>query len=128
MPGSRGFTNGARYYTAVCVKKSSFQTDYWATETGAKGGPFLENRTASVVLSGQDGQTPLEAGSMEISAVEAEGTPVQGKNCTDCVEIGTAPLSSKAEGLKMEAWMEENNVRALGIAGLMWVAINAVAG
>ena len=127
MPGSRGVINGARYYTAVCVKKSSFQAP-WDTKTGRMGSLLLENRTASVVLAEQDGQTPLEAGSMGISAVEAEGTAVQEKNCTHCVEIVTPPLSEKAERLKMQAWLEEEKLRTLQAAGILYLVLNVFMG
>lgn len=127
MPGSRGLLDGVRIYTAVCVKKSVFRS-YRDEQVGNTKNSLLENGTASVVLSAQDGRTPLEAQSMGISAAEANGVTVQEQNCTDCIEIRTPPLLKNAEALEVQAWLEDEKLRTLQVAGVLYVILNLFAG
>ena len=125
MPGIKEVWKGSRTYTARCVKRDSFRTS--DSIKAAKNQARLGNRTATVVLSQLDGQTPLEAGSMRLDALDAKRT-LQKKTCTNCVKLRTAQLPSESHILTMDAWLDAEKFSTLPMAGIIWFVIELAAG
>ena len=125
MPGINEVWEGSRTYTARCVKRDSFLTS--DSIKAAKNQGRLGNQTATVVLSQLDGQTPLEAGSMRLDALDAMST-LQKKTCTDCVKLRTAQLPSESYILTMDAWLVAEKFSTLPMAGIIWFVIQLAAG
>ena len=125
MPGIKEVWNGSRTYTARCVKRVSFRKS--DSIEAAKNQGWLGNRTATVVLSQVDGQTPLEAGSMRLDALNAMGT-LQKKTCADCVKLRTAQLPPDSCTLTLNAWLDAEKSSTLPMAGIIWFVIQLAAG
>ncbi len=126
MPGIEEVWEGSRTYTARCVKRNSFRTSSDSSKA-AKNQERLGNRTATVVLSHLDGQTPLEAGSMRLDILGAMRT-LQKKTCANCVKLRTAQLPSESSSLTMDAWLGAEKFSTLPMAGIIWFVIQLAAG
>ena len=84
-------------------------------------GFVLGGKQASVVVSKEDGVTPLGVGSMEVDSVVDGDTTLVEKTCRDCFELRTKDLSSDTDRLNMEATLV---TAGTGVAaGVMWVAL-----
>ena len=125
MPGIQEVWEGSRTYTAKCVKRNSFRTS--DSIKAAENQGQLGNRTATVVLSQLDGQTPLEAGSIRLAALDAMRT-LQKKTCTDCVKLRTTQLPSQSYSLTMDAWLDAEKFSTIPMAGILWFVVQLAAG
>lgn len=125
MPGIEEVWEGSRTYTARCVKRDSFRTS--DSIKAAKNQGRLGNRTATVVLSQLDEQTPLEAATMRLNALDSLHT-LQKKTCTNCLKLRTAQLPSESYMLTLDAWLDAEGFRTSPMAGIIWFVIQLAAG
>lgn len=120
---------------ARCIDKKAFELlnvkdDSEDDNSGHIGGEkrrklvngfVIGGNQASVVVSKEDGVTPLGVGSMEVSATASGDTSLVEKACHDCFELRTKSLAPNTDRLSMEATLL---TAGTGVAaGVMWVAL-----
>ena len=140
---------------AMCVAKSSFEPPLDRSKSGLKrlldavletirgpptpsklskvdssdvsggSGNGKSSSSASIAVSQVDGETPIEADTLELAAwngnegeISGAGGP-QSHKCRDCTDLEVAKLPSDTEHLKLEASM----LTAGAMAGILWIAV-----
>ena len=84
-------------------------------------GFVLGGKQASVVVSQEDGLTPMGIGKMEVDAVVNEERIQMEKSCRDCFELRTQKLNPNTAALTVEATLV---TAGTGVAaGVLWVAL-----
>ncbi len=94
-------------------------------DSSESGGESGKGSSAAITMSTADGQTPLEAKTIQFSAWnDADGqTGVaekqHGKKCRMCSDLEMAKVGSDSDHLELEASL----LTAGTIAGIMWIAV-----
>ena len=119
---------------ARCVSKEYFVKYSMRAGAGAGGFAGLEDlkgvdfelggQMASLVLSREDGKTPLGADSLELDSGQVGGVPSR-QSCRDCVELSTTDFKEGTEFLGMEATV---GMAGAVVGGVLWVAVLGLSG
>ena len=132
MPHERGDVS-----IATCVGTEYFLEDPEKSERvyegsqgqGSSAGQYLGDalraigaKKAGIVVSGQDGTTPIELDSLEVDiGAEGGGSKMQQMKCRDCFGLRTHVAALDADLLKIEATL----TATVATAGFIWVTFFA---
>ena len=84
-------------------------------------GFVLGGKQASLVVSREDGLTPMDIGSLEVDAAVDEQYTQMESSCRDCLELRTRNLALDTARLNVEATLM---TAGTGVAtGVLWVAL-----
>ena len=113
--GIEASTSGKRM--ASCVRTEYFIKYINWGNNNRQQGLDLEGKMASMVVSQQDGTTPIEVDTLAADT-ETAGA-VQTNRCRDCVELETDPFEANANNLRFQTKL----LTAGTMAGVLWLAI-----
>ena len=101
---------------ASCVRNEYF-IKYISWGNNQQQNNDLEGKMASMLVSQQDGTTPIEVDTLEVDT-ETAGV-VQENRCRDCVELKTTRFGADTRNLRFQTRL----LTAGTMAGVLWLAI-----